>query len=1024
MGLLAVWIVVSAASPSAAGGTRKPGTPPAPKARKAELSPLEKRIRQLRDTRGRLTLFLSGKKPIDVPPEALFTVDLENEEAVARRVKELARNRQGAVEEVPSPDAKPASKPVAGEEEAGRLAADVDRLRLEFLSLPKERRDSLVAAQKAAREHSDTAEALEQERSTAELQKNEATRELEIAEEQALTARNTALRDLGAQRAVVEKTRQDLAALQILWTTTLKERTLRYRETAETLSSLAAVLAVEKSPEEIRQACDEVATIWRGLVDRIFSRIYGAERYEPVPSIPPFQQQLADRLAGEPEAEGYLSSYRDLVRQHEALIRLREKRFAEEKDNLYRLLLQSGKLRSQLLRESIRLGQLSSFQVSAAYFADLLREVRIVPTRWIALFSSRMLEFRTKEGAGPYGFFGQVALAFLLVAIPFAAFFLLKRIAGWLDRQRANLVRMRMNKPWAGSLALLLQRVNPYFPWTAMLLGVWIAGGWIPSTDLAEVGAILPYLTLYIWYRLFRILASSAMGMVAFTGVLHNLYAGQERIQRTVKRIGIFFFLSLGVLHATQVVVGKALVYDLVSALMLYLGVLVCAIAARQFRQEIVATAERVLPEKMAGFLKGACLGQASSWFASLPSLLLVLGTVAAFRILEWATRFEIFKRVGAEIFRRRLEGTEEMDRMKAQRRALSKEYLDWFDLHAPPDPSLLIEPESGVGGKIRSAVTAWAKDETEEHSLVIYGDKGIGKSSLLAVVEKEFGGLRILRTSVPPKLCTREEVLSFFGKLLEIDLSEGPANLVTRFSGGGKTLLLVDDAQNLFLAALGKFGGYRALLDLINAQTKELFWCAAINRRSWDYLSGVFGEDHSFRSAIKIPSWTDADIRRLILARHRRTEHRLSYDAIIRATRGPGDHGMISELETQYFRLLWDQSRGIPRTAMLLWLSSLTPAGHRELRVGIPRPVQPKLLETTAEDSLFVFASIIRHENLSTEEIVETTDLPEGVVRHAIRIGMESSVVARSASGRYRVTPEAQFFLNQLLERKNFLYE
>ena len=86
-----------------------------------------------------------------------------------------------------------------------------------------------------------------------------------------------------------------------------------------------------------------------------------------------------------------------------------------------------------------------------------------------------------------------------------------------------------------------------------------------------------------------------------------------------------------------------------------------------------------------------------------------------------------------------------------------------------------------------------------------------------LAVVEKEFGGLRILRTSVPPKLCTREEVLSFFGKLLEIDLSEGPANLVTRFSGGGKTLLLVDDAQNLFLAALGKFGGYRALLDLIN---------------------------------------------------------------------------------------------------------------------------------------------------------------------------------------------------------------
>lgn len=1008
---LAIWIAVPAASPSAAGRTEKPGNPPASKARKAEPSAREQQVRPLRDTRDRLLSFLSGQTPIDVPPEALFTVDLADEEAVARRVKELAGRKSPA-------------KPAAGEEEAGRLAAEIDRLRLEFLSLPKERRDSLILAQKTAREHSETAEALEQERSSAELEKDEATRELEIAEEQARTARNAALRDLAAQRAVVEKTRQDLAALQIQWTTSLKERTLRYRETAERLSSLAAVLAAGKPPGEIRQAYVDVAGIWRELVDRIFSRIYGAERYEPLPSIPPFQPQLADRLAGEPEAEGYRVSHQDLVRQLEALVQLREKRFAQEKEDLYRLLLQSGKLRSQLLREGIRLGQVSSFQLSAAYFADLLREIRIVPTRWVALFSSRMMDLRSKEGADLYAFLGQAALALLLVAIPFAAFFLLKRLAGWLDRQRVNLVRMRTSKPWAGSLALFLQRVHPYVPWVAMLLGVRIAGGWIPDTDLAEGGAILPYISLYIWYRLFRVFVSSAMGIVAFTGFRGNLSGEHQRIERTVKRIGIFFFLSLGVLHATQVVVGKALVYHLVSALMLYLGVVVCAIAARQWREEIAATAERVLPETAARGLRGPCLGKTSSWFVSLPALLFVLGTSVAYRTLEWATRFEFFKRVGAEIFRRRLEGADERARGKEPGGTLSMEYRAWFDLHAPPDPALLVEPETGIAGEIRATVTAWARDETEEHSLVIYGDKGIGKSSLLSTVGKEFEGLRILRTSVPPKLCTREGVLSFFGKLLGTDLSDGPANLVKRFSGGEKTLLLIDDAQNLFLAALGGFHGYRALLDLINARTKELFWCAAVNRRSWDYLSGVFGEDHSFRRSVLVPPWSDADIRKLILARHRRSEYRLSYDAIIRATHGPGDYGMISELEIQYFRLLWDQSRGNPRTAMLLWLSSLTPAGAGELRVGIPRPAQMKSLETTGEDSLFVFASIIRHENLSTEEIVATTNLPEGVVRHAIRIGTESNAVARSADGRYRVTPEAQHFLNQLLERKNFLYE
>ncbi len=70
------------------------------------------------------------------------------------------------------------------------------------------------------------------------------------------------------------------------------------------------------------------------------------------------------------------------------------------------------------------------------------------------------------------------------------------------------------------------------------------------------------------------------------------------------------------------------------------------------------------------------------------------------------------------------------------------------------------------------------------------------------------------------------------------------------------------------------------------------------------------------------------------------------------------------------------------------------------------------------------MYSAIIRHENLSTEEIVTTTNLPEGIVRHALRIGMENNAIVRSADGRYRVTPEAQFFLSQLLERKNFLYE
>jgi hypothetical protein len=51
-------------------------------------------------------------------------------------------------------------------------------------------------------------------------------------------------------------------------------------------------------------------------------------------------------------------------------------------------------------------------------------------------------------------------------------------------------------------------------------------------------------------------------------------------------------------------------------------------------------------------------------------------------------------------------------------------------------------------------------------------------------------------------------------------------------------------------------------------------------------------------------------------------------------------------------------------------------------------------------------------------------THLRAPVVRDALRNGVESHAIARGADGRYRVTPEAQTYLTQLLLGKNFIHE
>lgn len=406
--------------------------------------------------------------------------------------------------------------------------------------------------------------------------------------------------------------------------------------------------------------------------------------------------------------------------------------------------------------------------------------------------------------------------------------------------------------------------------------------------------------------------------------------------------------------------------------------------------------------------------------------MILVVAGLSLIQLRDWASQTDALKRITAELFRRRVEGAspDQADAQADDAPPPPGEYLDWFDLGAPADATLLVEPTSGITSDVLETVETWKRTIGGEHSLALVGDKGSGKSSLLRVIEQGGKDCRVIKITVPPKLVTREAVLAFFSEQLGLDLTRGAEVLVASDATREQTLILVDEAHNLFFAAIGGFAGYRAFMELVNAGTANLFWCAAFNRRAWDYLLGVFGSNQYFRNALPVPPMSDADIQTLILTRHRRTDYSVSYDAIIRATQSPDDYGGMAQIETQFFRLLWGQSKGNLRAAIVLWRSALHSAGGKRLRVGIPRYKPIKGLEKVGDDALFVYAAIVRHENLTAEEVVVTTDLAPGIVHDALRVGIDCEAIARGEDRRYRASPTAQFALIQLLMGKNFIHE
>jgi hypothetical protein len=997
---------------------------------------LEERLQQLTKVRDLLAAFLKGEKLTDVLPEALFILDLADEDAVKQRVEDLKilqrHPERGYAEEAALAAKAAASDPslTTKVNEIAALDGEINRLRLKFLSLPRKQREALLRAQKIALEQSALSDTLARERASGQTRRVEAAAALDTAQQLVEASPRSDIRDLALQHMLVQNAQMTLADLRVRWSAGYEERNRFYREIAEKLSALAAALATLEPQEPVSDHYIEATRIWRALVSRTFAQIGEFARVRRIPALPAYPESLLNRLEGTPEASSYRKAYQDLTQDRESLARLRIQYMNALRESLYRLLLQSADLRSAFLREAVRKEDYPILRQPAEYFADLLRELRIVPYMWMAGVSMALFTLNESLALGVKGVLDltkQGLLFIAVIAVPFLVYPLARPLRGMLARSQDMLMSVRSQLPLAGSLAVQLQWVRPYVPWIVALFGVWVAGRLAVKANLKMILRAVPYANYYIGYRMFRMVLASTFTRGATSGEAQARSIERERVHRTARRLGIFFFFAMAFLRAVQDAVGKALAYRVILFSMILLGILISALTAWQWRNRIAQRAEQLLPAILGTRIKALCSGRLSVFWC-LPALVLLLPAFIVDRLAAFSIRFDVFKRLQAEFFRRRLESgggeIQEKTQLHPIDGQLPEDYLRWFDTQLHPDESLWIHRKSPFLKTLPLRVRTWAEGKTDEHSVALYGEKGIGKSELLGRLAREFADLRVLSLSLPPKLLSREGVLRFLGESLGMDLTHGGRDLVRGDAGQPRTVIFIDDAHNLFLAELGGFVGFRAFQELISARTRNFFWCAAFNRRSWLYLLGALGQDLSFRHSFALPRWSDEEIRDLIMRRHNRTAYRLSYESIIRATAGQGDDAKPVAIEVQFYRLMWDQAQGNPRTAMSLWVSSLSPLGGYELRVRPPKAFQAKDLETASDDLMFVYASITCHENLSTDEAIAATNLPEATVRQAIAIGIEKSILFAGKDQRYRITTHAQPFLTRILVRRNFLYE
>ena len=237
------------------------------------------------------------------------------------------------------------------------------------------------------------------------------------------------------------------------------------------------------------------------------------------------------------------------------------------------------------------------------------------------------------------------------------------------------------------------------------------------------------------------------------------------------------------------------------------------------------------------------------------------------------------------------------------------------------------------------------------------------------------------------------------------------------------KTVVVIDEAQNLFLSKTGGFEAYYYFTELVNVNVDNIFWVLSFNKYSWLYLDRAFGRTQFFRNVFELRGWSDVNIKELIMKRHSTSEFKLSYDLLISATRSQDEMDKYATIEAKFFKLLWELSRGNPRAALSLWITALSMKNKSTFNVNIPKEPEITGIDQLSDDLLFVLAFVLKHENLSANELEKSTNLPKGIVRNAIKVSLERNYLYRDKRGRFMIDINQQHPLIKYLRVKNFVY-
>ena len=608
----------------------------------------------------------------------------------------------------------------------------------------------------------------------------------------------------------------------------------------------------------------------------------------------------------------------------------------------------------------------------------------------------------------------QIIIAMLL-------WWLIRRVHQWIHSLQRHLIKHHLTKRFSRFGIGLLRLVQPNAAWlTAFAFFIYLHNK--PQEQLRDLLLLYDVVAILAFYLFVNTLTTSA---ISNTNSQAHLFVMKSR-QQTIAKYCHHYALTVTLFSLFYIVLNSILQGGMITSLYIVGLLVVVWFLTFHLIAHFESELDTHLSKRVSEALHARYLGLKNpiSKHLILPPVFIALQLHDLINgIHNRLLRFESYQALTAKFLKIRLEQSQSVSEPADKTTLEDTHYESWFlNRDLPIEKPALVIASPWIK-ELNTLCQEWLEEKQEENDLALIGECGIGKSTLIRQWSEQWDACNIVKLPITEKVITAEGIFTLIKDALGIPSVTEIAQFVMEQKSLEKTIIVIDEAHNLFLSDVGCFDAYKMLQSLISAKLENIFWIVAINQPSWIYLNDVFSRTYQFSNRLNIQRWSQQEIRELILSRHRASRRRLRYDELLLASTAHSETATRAA-EARCFSLLWDQSAGIPAVALSIWVNAARHPARGQIEMGIPeRPSSNTMLELS-DDHLFVFAALITHETLNTQQAQAVTHLAEPIVRRALKLGLDQGFVIRKNRGRYTINSLWYLQLFQLLKRKNFLHE